>query len=82
MKGEVANRIRSLRKEKGMTQIELADVMRLGASTVRRYEVGETQPTLEIGTQFADYFDVTLDYIAGRSEKRNEENKSNEENNE
>ena len=61
-------RIRELRKEKGLSQIELAKNVGVGKSVISLWELNECEPTLSKLIALADFFDVTLDYLAGREE--------------
>ncbi|MCC4341638.1 helix-turn-helix domain-containing protein [Limosilactobacillus reuteri] len=68
------NRIRELRKEKGLTLKELSQQLKdkgtpLSASSLIKYERGERQPKLETWIKLADFFKVTVSYLQG--EKNN-----------
>lgn len=70
-----SNRLISLRKEKGMTQTDLANVIHVKRSTVSGYETEGKEPNLETVCAFAKYFGVTTDYLLGLSSSRtNSEN--------
>ena len=56
-----------LRQEAGLTQRELARALHLGNSTISNYETGAHYPDIEKICLFADYFDVSVDYLLGRS---------------
>ena len=60
--------LKSLRISAGLTQKQLA--IEIGASErgIQNYELGERKPTYEILIALADYFDVSLDYLVGRSD--------------
>lgn len=61
--------LRRLRKSNQMTQLELANALQISRSTIGMYEKGSREPdfaTLEI---IADYFNVDIDYLLGRSTK-------------
>lgn len=60
-------RLRELREQKGITQIEFAKIFNLSASTIGMYEQGRRSLDVTTLSKFADYFDVSLDYIAGNS---------------
>lgn len=64
------NRLRELRKERGMAQQDLANEMLISKRTISRYESGERQPTLLMVFDLADYFNVSIDYLVGRSDVR------------
>lgn len=63
-------RIRLLRKEKKLKQEEAADLLEISLSSYCRYERGEREPDASTLCRFADFYDVTLDYLVGRSEER------------
>lgn len=62
--------LRLLRKEKGLSQQELADILKVSKSSISMYERGERQPqNTETWELFADYFNVDIDYLMGRTDK-------------
>ena len=61
--------LKLLRTEKNMSQQELADALGISKSAVNMYERGERQPTFEILESIADYFNVDIDYLLGRTNK-------------
>lgn len=62
--------LRLLRKERGLSQQELADALKISKSSVSMYERGERTPqNPETWELFADYFNVDIDYLMGRSTK-------------
>lgn len=68
-----SQRLRLLRKEKRLTSKELGKLFQLAESTISGYETGARKPDLETVEKFADYFEVSVDYLSGRSEIRNAE---------
>ncbi|MGX9816656.1 helix-turn-helix domain-containing protein [Leuconostoc mesenteroides] len=64
------DRLRKLRKERNVTQQELADDMLVTTRTLGRYELGEREPRLPMVLDLADYFKVSIDYLVGRSDVR------------
>ncbi len=64
----IGERIRKLRKEKGMTQKELGNILGVSISTVGMYEAGKRMPAPETIGKIADYFSADTDYLLGRSE--------------
>ncbi len=56
----------NLRKDKRMTQKEFADIFSVSESTIAHYEQGITIPNADMLCKFADYFNVTVDYLLGR----------------
>lgn len=66
----IGRRIERLREELGIKQWELADALHIGRSTLSGYETNRRSPDLNTLCQMADYFDVTTDYLLGRTDKR------------
>ena len=65
-----AQRIKQLRKEKSLKQQQLADQFSVKLRTYQGYEYGESYPDVAKLVAIADFFDVSLDYLMGRSEVR------------
>ena len=61
-------RLKELRKEKKISQLKLAFDLNMNQNTISRYENGEREADYETLIKFADYFDVSLDYLLGRSD--------------
>lgn len=59
--------LRDLRKCSGLTQTQLADVLGLKFSTISMYERGEREPDFETLEEIADYFNVSMDCLHGKS---------------
>jgi MerR family transcriptional regulator, light-induced transcriptional regulator len=68
MKKGPSTQIKELRKKKGYTQKELAQLLGIGQTTVANYEQGTRIPDAEKLQKMADLFEVTLDYLVGREE--------------
>ena len=64
-------RIKELRLEKGLTQKQLAQELQIALSTLRRYERGITERKITLLIKCADYFQVSTDYLVGRTNIRN-----------
>ena len=62
-------RLQRLMDSRGYTKADLADVLHLSRSTVTRYFY-ESTPEPVVLCLIADYFEVTLDYLLGRSNER------------
>lgn len=63
-------RLKELRKEKGITQLQLALELNMSQNTISRYETGERQAGYDELIRIADYFNVSIDYLLGRSDKK------------
>ena len=59
-------RLKELRQDKKLTQVELALKIGVGKSIISLWEKNECEPTLSKLIVIADYFGVTIDYLAGR----------------
>ena len=66
-----STRLISLRKERGMTQTDLANLIHKKRSTVSGYEIEGKEPDFETVCFLAQYFDVSTDYLLGYSDEKN-----------
>ena len=57
--------IRALRRERGMTQEQLAEAMNVSAAAVSKWENGQSVPDILVLTALADFFEVSLDALVG-----------------
>lgn len=62
------NRISKLRKERGITQIQLSRILGVAQNTVSNWENGNRQPDNDTLRKLADYFNASTDYILGRDD--------------
>lgn len=65
-----ASRLRKLRKEKGITQLELAKQCGLGLSTIKQYECGYRVPEVWNLCVLADFYDVAPQWLIGYWERK------------
>lgn len=65
--GNFASVIKQLRLERGITQEQLAALLKVSRSTVGMYETGSREPDFETCEAIADIFNVDMDYLLGRS---------------
>ncbi|OFV69140.1 LexA family protein [Acetobacterium wieringae] len=65
-----ASRLKELRKESGLTQIELSTKVGISKSSISMYEANSRKPELETLEALADYFNVNMDYLLGKSNIR------------
>ncbi|GAA6393117.1 helix-turn-helix transcriptional regulator [Flintibacter sp. NSJ-23] len=63
-------RLKSLRKEKGLKQIEMAEFMNMTDRNYQRMEYGRINVSATTLIFLADFFGVTTDYLLGRTEER------------
>jgi len=62
--------ISALRAEKGIYQKELADLLQVSIGTISNYEQGIHNPDFETLCKIADFYEVSLDYLLGRTQIR------------
>lgn len=60
-------RLKSLRKKSGYTQVSLAETLGVSKGTVAMWETGKRTPDFETLIRLSDLFDVRTDYILGKS---------------
>lgn len=58
-----ADRLKQLRNEKGITQVEFAKIFNISSGTIAMWETGRRTPDVDMLGRIADYFDVTVDYL-------------------
>ena len=63
-------RLRALRKERGMTQAEVAEKISIAYRNYQRLEANGNTPNFSNLVQLVDLFDVSMDYLAGRTDVR------------
>jgi transcriptional regulator with XRE-family HTH domain len=69
----LADRLKELRKSNDLNQAELGKVLGVGKTTISMYENGNSTPNDEIKLKIAEYFDVSLDYLLGKTNIKNYE---------
>lgn len=60
-------RLKDLREDKDMKQTEISSMLNIGLSTYQRYEQGKLKIYLETAQELAEFYNVSLDYITGRT---------------
>ncbi len=63
-------RLRDLRVSKGISQLKLAMDLGMNQNSISRYETGERQADYKTLIAFANYFNVSLDYLLERTDKK------------
>lgn len=71
MNRTISENIMNLRKERGLTQIDLAKEINYSDKVISKWERGESLPNIEALETLAKYFDVTTDYFLGREDNNN-----------
>ena len=64
------NNLRKLRKEKGLSQIAVQMQTGIEQALISKYENGERVPPTETLMQLADFYGVSMDYIMGRTARK------------
>lgn len=67
---DFANRLKLLRKERNLKAEEIAEILNSKKRIIFSYEKNEAKPSFERLLKLADYFDVSLDYLVGKSDIR------------
>lgn len=63
--------LKSLRKEKGISGRELADILKVHKGSISNWETNRRSPDKEMLNVIAEYFEVSVDYLLGRTDERN-----------
>lgn len=66
---KLGNRIRELRAEKNISQVQLSVAIGVTADAIGKYERGDREPKLERWQKLADYFGVSVGYLQGIEDK-------------
>ena len=65
-----SKRLKELREENNLTQEQLADKISTSKQVLSRYEKNQREPGINIVTKIADFFEVSIDYLAGRKSQK------------
>ena len=65
---EFSVKLKELRKQYGVKQTDMAKYLDITTRHYQRYEAGEVDPSISTTITLADYFNVSLDYLVGRSD--------------
>ena len=68
MQNKFQERLKKMRERNRLKQCVLSELCGLNKNAIKRYEAGETEPTVSSLESIADYFDVSIDYLIGRSD--------------
>lgn len=66
----IGNRLKSLRDDKGLTQADVAKVLGVSRTTYTQYETGKSEPDLATVNRLAEFFNVSVDWLLGRTTVR------------
>ncbi|HHU63969.1 MAG TPA: helix-turn-helix transcriptional regulator [Clostridiales bacterium] len=64
---DLGKRLRELRLEKGLNQIDVANILGIERSTYGKYETGDSSPDYKKLLKLADFYNVSTDYILGKT---------------
>lgn len=64
----LSKNLRELREQKNLRQQDVADIVGSSQKNVSNWEIGKFEPDIQTLWKLADYFDVTIDYLVGRSD--------------
>ncbi len=67
---KLPERLLALRKERNLSQKDAVAEIGIAYNTYLRYERGEREPQVSALVQIADFYNVSLDYLVGRSDKK------------
>lgn len=73
-----SQRLKYLRKEKKLTQNDMAELLGITRQGYAKYESGSGEPDIKAIDKLANFFNVTTDYLLGRSDIKNPEQMTNE----
>jgi transcriptional regulator with XRE-family HTH domain len=73
---DFGDRLKTLREEDDLSRDDLANRLNISYSTVSKYETNVRFPDKETLNRLADFFSVSIDYLLGRSNNRNPDDKS------
>lgn len=68
MEIKFAQRLREVRTEKGLRQKDVAAAVGVSMQAICNYEAGTRDPSLDILCKLCDFFDVTSDFLLGRTD--------------
>lgn len=63
-----SEKLKELRIEKSLTQVELAKATNLSQAAIAKWESGKRTPTMECLIILSEYFGITIDYLVGKEE--------------
>lgn len=69
--------LKTLRQQKGVSQQLLADFVLVSQQSINKYENHKVEPDIDTIVKIADYFDVSVDYLIGRTDVKHSAEKLN-----
>ena len=74
LRGDLVLMIKLLREERGIMQKKMAQDLGIGLSTLSQYETGKREPDISTIIKIADYFNVSTDYLLGKTDFKTKSN--------
>ena len=65
----IGKRLRTLRESLSLSQAKLAELLGITQSSINRYENGQSTPSVDLLRKYANFFDVSMDYIFARCDE-------------
>lgn len=65
----IGKRLRTLRESLSLSQAKLAELLGIIQSSLNRYEHRQSTPSVDLLRKYADFFDVSMDYIFARCDE-------------
>lgn len=61
-----AENLKTLRKSKGLTQVQFAEIFNISSGTIAMWETNKRVPDTSMLIKIAEFFNVTVDYLLGK----------------
>src|SRR5699024_7497288 len=74
----IGKNIKKLRESEKLNQKELAKALNISNTTLSQYETGQRTPSDDIKIKIAEFFNVSIDYLLGRTDIKNPKDKNKE----
>lgn len=68
------NRLKDLREDRDLFQEDIAKILNVGQTTYSAWERGVNEPSITVLITLADFYNVSLDYLVGRTKAKEEVN--------
>ena len=79
MENKFSERLRFLREKAEMKQVDMCKIFNMPKTTYNSYELGTREPDFDTALKIADYFNVSIDYLFGKSDTSNYQKYKNDE---
>ncbi len=66
------NKLKDLREDRDLKQSDIAKILNVSQVSYGRYELGLSEPSIASLIKLADFYDVSIDYIVGRNNEKND----------